>query len=156
MKLLSIPTACGASYHMKGKIFRACVQSVLTYGTETWAMKAENLQSLGRAEHMMVRRTVFWMFRSWLRHGRLTWFGHVECKNRDDWVSAYRNVEVTGVRRVGRGRKTWRECVKHDMDELDGAEVSASGLKIGRSPVQISPKTNFSIMIKLPVKSTGK
>ena len=39
---------------------------------------------------------------------------------------------------------------------LDGAEVSASGLKIGRSPVQISPKTNFSIMIKLPVKSTGK
>ena len=38
----------------------------------------------------------------------------------------------------------------------DGAEVSASGLKIGRSPVQISPKTNFSIMIKLPVKSTGK
>ena len=30
----------------------------------------------------------------------------------------------------------------------DGAEVSASGLKIGRSPVQISPKTNFSIMIK--------
>ena len=39
---------------------------------------------------------------------------------------------------------------------LDGAEVSASGLKIGRSPVQISPKTNFSIMIKLPVKSTEK
>ena len=32
----------------------------------------------------------------------------------------------------------------------------ASGLKIGRSSVQISPKTNFSIMIKLPVKSTGK
>ena len=32
---------------------------------------------------------------------------------------------------------------------LDGAEISASGLKIGRSPVQISPKTNFSIMIKV-------
>ena len=39
---------------------------------------------------------------------------------------------------------------------LDDAEVSTSGLKIGRSPVQISPKTNFSIMIKLPVNSTGK
>ena len=39
---------------------------------------------------------------------------------------------------------------------LDGAEVSASGLKIRRSQIQISPKTNFSIMIKLPVKSTGK
>ena len=38
----------------------------------------------------------------------------------------------------------------------DGAGVSASGLTIGRSPVQISPKTNVSNMIKLPVKSTGK
>ena len=26
-------------------MYRACIQSVLTYGTETWAMKAENLQS---------------------------------------------------------------------------------------------------------------
>ena len=42
-------------YWIKGKIFRACVQSVLTYGTETWAVKAENLRSLERAECMMVR-----------------------------------------------------------------------------------------------------
>ena len=39
---------------------------------------------------------------------------------------------------------------------LDDAQVSASGLEIVRSPVQIPPKTNFPIMIKLPVKSTGK
>ena len=39
---------------------------------------------------------------------------------------------------------------------LDGSEISASLLKIGRSPVQVSPKTNFSIMIKLPVKSTRR
>ena len=45
--------------------------------------------------------------------------------------------------------RTARPCI-------DGTEVSASGLKIGRSPVQISPKTNFSIMTKLPVKSIGK
>ena len=39
----------------------------------------------------------------------------------------------------------------------DGAEVSASGLKIGRSRFKSrSPKTNFSIMTKLPVESTGK
>ena len=29
-----------------------------------------------------------------------------------------RNVVVAGLRCVGRGRKTWRECVKDDMDEL--------------------------------------
>ena len=39
-ELSPILTARGASHRMKGKIFRACVQSVLTYGTETWAMKA--------------------------------------------------------------------------------------------------------------------
>ena len=42
-ELSPILTAHGASYHMKEKIFRAYVQSVLTYGTETWAMQAENL-----------------------------------------------------------------------------------------------------------------
>ena len=52
-----------------------------------------------------------------VRRGRL-WFGHVERKNGDDWASACRNVMVAGVRCAGRGRKTWRECVKDDMDEL--------------------------------------
>ena len=31
-----------------------------------------------------------------VRRGRLRWFGHVEHKNGDDWVSAYRNVVVAG------------------------------------------------------------
>jgi hypothetical protein len=30
---------------MKGKIYKACGQSVLTYGTETWAMKKASQQS---------------------------------------------------------------------------------------------------------------
>ena len=41
-----------------------------------------------------------------VRLGGLRWFGHVECKNGDDWVSACRNVVVAGVRCAGRGRKT--------------------------------------------------
>ena len=57
-ELSPIPTARGASYRIKGEIYRACVQSVLTYGTETWAMKKENLRSLERKERMMVR----WMW----------------------------------------------------------------------------------------------
>ena len=111
-ELSSILTVCGASYHMKGMMYRACVQSVLTYGTETWAMKAEDLHSLVRAERMMVRWmcwwwdgyvechwktegakwiqcTVFWVFRVWLIKGRcsrLRWFGHLERKGVDDWV----------------------------------------------------------------------
>ena len=40
---------------IKRKIYKACVQSALTYGTETWAVKKANLQSLERKERMMVR-----------------------------------------------------------------------------------------------------
>ena len=50
-----------------------------------------------------------------VRQGRLRWFGHVEREIGDDWVSACTNVVVAGVRCVGRGRKTWYECVKDDM-----------------------------------------
>ena len=49
-----ILTAGGASYRIKGKIYKACVQSALTY-PESWAMKKANLQSLERTELMMVR-----------------------------------------------------------------------------------------------------
>ena len=47
--------------------------------------------------------------------GRLRWYGHVECKTAVDWVSKCRNLEVEGVPRKGRGRKTWKECVATDM-----------------------------------------
>ena len=36
-----------------------------------------------------------------VRWGRLRWFGHVECKSGDYWVSACRNVVVAGVRCAG-------------------------------------------------------
>ena len=42
----------------------------------------------------------------------------MERKSDDDWVSAYRNMVMAGVRCAGRGRKTWYECVKEDMKVL--------------------------------------
>ena len=119
-ELSPILTARGALYHIKGKIYKACVQSVLTYnGTETWAMKIANLQSLERTERMMVRwmcgvslkdrkRSVdlYSLLRvqsvaEVVRRGRLRQFGHVEHKSGDDWVSACRNVVVAGAGRLG-------------------------------------------------------
>src|SRR6266516_3643895 len=126
----------GTSLRVKGKIYRACVQRVLVYGSETWPMKADDMQRLVRTENSMVR----WMSgvtlkdrrtSEELRHGlgiegvdsvvscgRLRWFGHVERKEADDWVSKCRNVEVVGGRRKGRGRKTWIEGVTTDMKKL--------------------------------------
>ena len=53
-----------------------------------------------------------------VRQGRLRWFGHVERKETDDWVTACRNLEVEGKRGRGRGKKTWKECVANDMKKL--------------------------------------
>ena len=97
-------------------------------------MKAENLQSLERAERMMMRwmcgvsvkdmrsctmYSLLWVsVAEVVRCGRLRWFGHLEGKSGDDWVSACRNVEVVGKKSRDGGRKTWRGCVKDDMEEL--------------------------------------
>ena len=53
-ELAPILTARGASLLVKGKVYRACVQSVMIYGSETWASKVEDLQRLERTERMMV------------------------------------------------------------------------------------------------------
>ena len=108
--------AIKSSKIIKGRIYSACVQSVLIYGTKTWAMKADDLRSLERTERMMVR----WMCGASLkdrkrsenlcnllgincalvadvvRRGRLRWFGYSGTKSVDDWVSACRRLLVEG------------------------------------------------------------
>ena len=135
-ELAPILTSRGASLKVKGKVYRACVQSVLVYGSETWPVKVEDMQRLERTERMMVS----WMcgvslksrmsskelnarlgieaISEIVRRGRLRWYGHIERKGSDDWVSACRDYEVVGQKSRGRGRKTWAECVRHDLQSL--------------------------------------
>ena len=53
-ELSPILTVRDASYRIKGRIYSACVRSVLIYGTEAWAMKAADLRSLEGTERVMV------------------------------------------------------------------------------------------------------
>jgi len=53
---MSILTMRGTSLQVKGKIYKVCVQSVMMYGSETWAMKVENTQKLKRTEASMMHR----------------------------------------------------------------------------------------------------
>ena len=41
-KLKPILKAKGPSWKLKGKVYRACVQSVMVYGGETWALRVED------------------------------------------------------------------------------------------------------------------
>ena len=106
------------------------------YGSETWPVKVNDMRRLERAENVMVR----WMCDVSLKdrrklvelrerlgiecvgevvsRGRLRWYGHVERRDKVDWVSACRELEVEGMRGKGRGKKTWVECVKDDMRRL--------------------------------------
>ena len=54
-ELAPVLTPRGASIKVKGRVYRACVQRFLVYGSETWPMKAEDMQHLERTERMMVR-----------------------------------------------------------------------------------------------------
>ena len=82
------------------------------YASETWAVRVEEEQRMDRNENVMFR----WMCGVTLkdkfptvelrrrlriegvvevmRWGRLRWFGHVERKEVDDWMSACWNLEV--------------------------------------------------------------
>lgn len=135
-ELAPVLTSRGASLKVKGKVYKACVQRVLVYGSETWPMKMEDLQRLERTERMMVR----WMcgvnlkdrissedlnrrlsvdsVTDVVRRGRLRWFGHLERKDSNDWTSACRNINVVGARGRGRSRKTWDECIRQDLKAL--------------------------------------
>ena len=53
-----------------------------------------------------------------VRRGRLRWFGHVERKELDDWVSACRNLKVVGSRGRDRPTMTWRARMDGDMKDM--------------------------------------
>ena len=56
-KLAPIVTSRCASIKVKGKVYSACVQCVMTYGRETWPMRVEDIpvRRLERAEKMMIK-----------------------------------------------------------------------------------------------------
>ena len=64
---------------------------------------------------------------------------HVERKDADYWVSACRNMAVSGEIGRSRGRKTGKECVADDMRQEDGQDraVWRNGI-LGNCPVRAS------------------
>ena len=131
-ELQPILTAKYVPCEVKGRLYAACIRSVMVYGAETWAMKKGITDLIQRAEMRMVR----WMcgvslldhIRSdvlrkrlnildigeVLRRARLRWFGHVMRKEDDDWVKRCMDIVVEG--KLPRGpRKTWIKTVQDDM-----------------------------------------
>ena len=103
-ELSPILSSRSASLSIKGKIYKACVQSVMVYDSKKWPMIVDDRQRLKRTEKVMVRwmcgvnlknritseelrnRLSIEAMTEIVRRGRLRWFGHVERKVDDDLV----------------------------------------------------------------------
>ena len=59
-----------------------------------------------------------------IKKSRLSWFGHVERKDDNDWVKRMTS-EVEGIRQSGRTKKTWWDCVKNDMESVGLSQTVA-------------------------------
>ena len=117
---------------MKGKVFRACIQSCLTYASETWPMKSEIEKRMNTTEMRMIRRMCRVSLRdrcsneelrarmhlepisNIMRRNRLRWYGHVYRMDDNEWVKRAWKYEMTGRRPRGRPKKTWDETVAND------------------------------------------
>ena len=62
---------------------------------------------------------------TFIRSGRLRWYGLVMRKRDEDWVKKCMEFRVEGRRPVGRPRRTWLESVEADMaePEIDKEDV---------------------------------
>jgi len=45
----------GAFLKVKGKVYKACLQRVMLYGSETWPLRSEDLLRVEGAERLMIR-----------------------------------------------------------------------------------------------------
>ena len=134
-ELLPFLTSRAPTLEMKGRVYSSCVRSRMTYGSETTLLLVDIGLKFERAEMQMIR----WMYGISLKHrrtneelrrlvgvepittfirsGRLRWYGHVMREGDDEWVKKCMEYRVEGRRQVGRPRKTWLESVEADMAE---------------------------------------
>ena len=88
----------GASLSMKGVVYKACVRSVLTYGSETWVMKAGVFQSFT----VIASRVGVDDLEENLRQKRLRWFGHIARRDEEVEIKKVFELKIEGQRKRGR------------------------------------------------------
>ena len=130
-ELLPILTTRHLSPKIRGKVYTACVRSVMLHGSETWGPNAEDLKRLYRNDRSMIRwicgvkvcdeipsealllRLGIPDIGAVLCSGRLRWSGHV--KRATSCIKSVTDLTIPATSHPGRPRKTWSECVKNDV-----------------------------------------
>ena len=136
---------------------RECVQSVMVYGSKTWALRVEDIRRLERTEMMMVKMMCGVTLKQRLsnkdllecmgianvsnvmRITRLRWLGQVERMPAEHWVSRCRSLVVDGTRGRGSGRKTWSECLMGDTSVVDLKAADARDRRAWKQGIMRKP-----------------
>ena len=124
-------------------MYKACVRSVMVYGSETWNVKGIEAGILQRTERVMVRRmcgvklvdrlnmvglmerlgledSVLEVVRSGLR-----WLGHVLRREDDDPIKIAWRLEEDVVRGRGRPKMAWKDNMKREAKRCGLKEEDA-------------------------------
>ena len=135
-ELLPLLTSRVFLHKMKGKLYSACVRSVMLYGSKTWPLKESDISRIARTDMQMVRWMCHVSLRDRkssdelrnrlgipniidvLRQTRLRWFGHVERMGIENPVSNCRFIEVRCQRGRGRPCKTWTQLIDDNLRKL--------------------------------------
>ena len=122
---------------MKGKVYRRCVRSTILCGREKWCLKENEKAILRRTERAMVRaicgqkvvdrktteeqidmlglkETIDQLATA----NGVRWYGHVLRRNDDSVLRVALNLEVSGKRKRGRPRKTWKKRVEEETEKI--------------------------------------
>ena len=162
-ELLSLLTSRVLSLQVRGRLYEACVRSVMLYGSEIWAVKEEDLDRLERNDMRMIRwmcntslkdkkssdelrnRLGIHIIRDVIQARRLRWFGHLERMERDNWVIKCRDLVVPGTKSRGRPRKTWQEVIRTDMRQKNLRPELPQSRSDWKSAININRPTHASM-----------
>ena len=117
---------------MKGKIYSCCIRSAILYGSETWCLKENEKAILRRTERAMVRamcgqkvvdrKTDMLGLKETIDRlataNEVRWYGHVLRRDDDSVLRVALNLEVSGKRKQGRPKKTWRKQVEEETEKI--------------------------------------
>ena len=121
----------------RGKVYEACIRSVMLYGAEAWALTDRMAGIIRTCDRKMLRfmTGVRWQDRvpssevarrcgleeldAVLRSRRLRWFGHVVRAGEGSMLREIEELEVAGRRPRGRPKKRWKDVVLQDMQQLN-------------------------------------
>ena len=118
---------------MKGKVYRCCVRSAVLYENKTWCLKENEIAILRRTERarcgqkVVDRKTTEEQMdmlglketidRLATANG-VRWYGYVLRRDDNSVLRVALNLEVSGKRKRGRPKKTWKKQVEEETEKI--------------------------------------